>query len=1465
MDGGLVETTVARKKRTRRKDPDAPASEQEAEVFDDPVELLSRPEVQTDEPPSGDPLSNNADTTGGDPGAPNAGDPLHDPLSHPLKSFYPRAVASVLGRRSSEPTLEETLAESSGQPLSPTLAAALEADLGMTLEGVRIHTDEPAAEAAEAAEANALTVGSDIYFAEGAFDPGSPEGDRVLRHELEHVRQFSEGELSGDGISEPGDLAETEAVSASEDDAALTSIDGEGPSEASLDAIAREREDDLDAMLDSLDALFSPTVQSGLPSVSAAFFSAGGSGAAVMRDPQNGGQTGRPPAGNANDPETENGDAAEPTEAELKEMELEAKEEGEKKAKEQGENEGDDKGEEKDKEDGEKKDEEGGEKDEGDAKSGDGEGGGDVTAANGEDTNSLPSFGDLINGGELALWPDETNYTDSFNDTQTEPPPEVDRLQLVKDALVGGALEGAAEGVKSVVIDSIISAASTKIPYLSGFVEAAKIAYDPVAWATGVWEQGPKKLGEGFGKIFSGDPVQMLEGLLNVLEGAGSILGTLSSICWIVAAASFLLSFICPPALAFASLAASWATTFGAIGTLIMVIVSLMRLVMMGVYSGQILFGEGSPEDLQARADLLRGQTSAFTKEFTERAGARVRDNVGDRIAGRNNADSTATTPPDTRPKAVRFLDTAAGVVTGGGKNSRVSTNLAGARDGWNTSVAGTNAYRGRGDYAETPGGGPRSEQQRIMDMEHAGLTVHATEGMRQRFENRHEGKLGTGVNREAYNEAVTRRTEAADTARQRRDDLDEAITASNRARDDLEALEQNSDLQARIQQTEWVANQRQQAADAAKAYADSHDRALSALRTENRAMDPSDPNFATNQRILAEWKAESDMLHGRHRSLQDSADGYRDQAADLRRPIGEAADKVDSTSRTETSRRTTSEEADTALGTAQRGVDDALAGDTGGRRGGMTREQTAAAQQREAEYGGWRSFVDFGGNGTNDLMGHNKGVGATGFGGGLLGSVESGGPWEATLAWLRDDKEDPDQTTTPEPPPDVSSVEPSGKVKRTDDTGGTPEPTEQDPNGTGGKTAPGMPGPTDPTLPPVPGATPPTGAPTPMGPGPMMPGMGPQVPGMPGPMMPGMGPMMPGMGPMAPGMPAVGPVMPGTAPPGPTAPTTEPAPPSTTAPSTAPTGDTTGGPTGGPPAPAEPTIEAPGELSEPETPVDPEAKLKEKKAEVSAQLPEPPPVAEIAARIDGAVYAYGAADRQLRDFEYQESLADHTMAEGTKEIAALDGLDAVRQQNVDQIGVHQEDIQAKLGKQDELREKNAETQEQLDQSGEKGSEGMGFLQVILAPFLEMLSIIPGRVVGNSDGAAKDINSLNEGMQGQQKDNEELSTGNQTVKETSEEWTQNTNKADEDANADLSTLDATGQEMADHRSESETAMTELKGAKDDSVQGQADAVAEKERQRQRHAESVSLLESWILEHQATRESLMDSVGLEAEY
>jgi uncharacterized protein DUF4157 len=76
-----------------------------------------------------------------------------------------------------------------GQPLPNSIRAFMEPRFGRDFSGVRMHTDSRAAGAAEGFAAQAFTHGQDIYFGSGSYQPGTPQAQWLIAHELAHVAQ----------------------------------------------------------------------------------------------------------------------------------------------------------------------------------------------------------------------------------------------------------------------------------------------------------------------------------------------------------------------------------------------------------------------------------------------------------------------------------------------------------------------------------------------------------------------------------------------------------------------------------------------------------------------------------------------------------------------------------------------------------------------------------------------------------------------------------------------------------------------------------------------------------------------------------------------------------------------------------------------------------------------------------------------------------------------------------------------------------------------------------------------------------------------------------------------------------------------------------------------------------------------------------------------------------------------------
>ena len=76
-----------------------------------------------------------------------------------------------------------------GEPLDTSTRAWVEPHFGQDFSQVRVHADAQAAQSASALNARAYTLGQQIVFGAGEYQPQAAEGQRLLTHELTHVVQ----------------------------------------------------------------------------------------------------------------------------------------------------------------------------------------------------------------------------------------------------------------------------------------------------------------------------------------------------------------------------------------------------------------------------------------------------------------------------------------------------------------------------------------------------------------------------------------------------------------------------------------------------------------------------------------------------------------------------------------------------------------------------------------------------------------------------------------------------------------------------------------------------------------------------------------------------------------------------------------------------------------------------------------------------------------------------------------------------------------------------------------------------------------------------------------------------------------------------------------------------------------------------------------------------------------------------
>jgi hypothetical protein len=144
--------------------------------------------------------------------------------------------------------VKSVIGQGGGERLDPGLARAMGDRMGQDFSDVRIHAGGAASESAQAVNAQAYTVGNDVVFQAGQYDPSSLGGMRTLAHELTHVMQQRQGAVSGSDIggglsvSDPSDRFERDAASNAD-----RVVSGATPSSAPAMAAQRHAEDEVTA------------------------------------------------------------------------------------------------------------------------------------------------------------------------------------------------------------------------------------------------------------------------------------------------------------------------------------------------------------------------------------------------------------------------------------------------------------------------------------------------------------------------------------------------------------------------------------------------------------------------------------------------------------------------------------------------------------------------------------------------------------------------------------------------------------------------------------------------------------------------------------------------------------------------------------------------------------------------------------------------------------------------------------------------------------------------------------------------------------------------------------------------------------------------------------------------------------------------------------------------------------------
>jgi hypothetical protein len=152
------------------------------------------------------------------------GDLNADKVIRMQKTFGNSAVQRFLAQRSAQGKneLDDETTKSinselgGGQSLDQGIAQKAGAVMDQDFSNVNVHTGDKADSLNQQLQAKAFTVGNDIFFQEGQYNPGSSEGQELISHELTHVVQQGATPPSVQGkmtVNDPNDQYESEADS----------------------------------------------------------------------------------------------------------------------------------------------------------------------------------------------------------------------------------------------------------------------------------------------------------------------------------------------------------------------------------------------------------------------------------------------------------------------------------------------------------------------------------------------------------------------------------------------------------------------------------------------------------------------------------------------------------------------------------------------------------------------------------------------------------------------------------------------------------------------------------------------------------------------------------------------------------------------------------------------------------------------------------------------------------------------------------------------------------------------------------------------------------------------------------------------------------------------------------------------------------------------------------------------------
>ncbi len=147
----------------------------------------------------------------------------------PIDALHVQRASDDGAGLSTSPAVEANIAQmqsGGGSPLPASDRSFFENRFGHDFSQIRIHTDSRAVDTSRSLNARAFTVGTDIAFDAGEYQPGSESGRHLLAHELTHTIQQTGGiatkriqrqaadEEAEEAVAEPEELPNPENAAA---------------------------------------------------------------------------------------------------------------------------------------------------------------------------------------------------------------------------------------------------------------------------------------------------------------------------------------------------------------------------------------------------------------------------------------------------------------------------------------------------------------------------------------------------------------------------------------------------------------------------------------------------------------------------------------------------------------------------------------------------------------------------------------------------------------------------------------------------------------------------------------------------------------------------------------------------------------------------------------------------------------------------------------------------------------------------------------------------------------------------------------------------------------------------------------------------------------------------------------------------------------------------------------------------